>query len=231
MKIGIPNTGYSSAKGWKTFFRSMYDNVELVDIKVRKNMPEDIDLVFFDGGSDINPALYGEKKHKTTHVNISRDWQEVIIYEFYAKLHTLFAGVCRGSQFLNVMKGGTLYQDLPSINKAHSNIHLAHIIDPIFAHDMGLNGNKYLVVNSTHHQAVKDMGKGLIPILREPRSGIIEGFRSIDDTIRAVQSHPEYGESKYTSRIRILNWLFRQNEYKYSRERKIMEYFNTQKEV
>ncbi len=99
-----------------------------------------------------------------------------------------------------------------SIKKAHNNIHMVRIIDPIFAHDMNLDTDRYLVVNSTHHQAVKDMGKGLIPILREPYTGIIEGFRSMDDTIRAVQSHPEYGESKYASRIQVLNWLFRQRK-------------------
>lgn len=101
------------------------------------------DLVQFTGGEDVNPALYGEHPHHTTSFNNSRDAYEQEKYFQAFEQGIPMAGICRGGQFLNVMNGGTLYQDVD--NHAIGGTHKAWI-----------EGNLIPVeVTSTHHQMMK----------------------------------------------------------------------------
>jgi putative glutamine amidotransferase len=219
IKIGIPETNYSTKDGWKDFAKYLFgENVTVINLnpkldqksgKYNKNLlPEDIDFVLFDGGADIHPMLYKEPKHPATRTNIVRDWMELIIFQYYLKLPTKFIGICRGSQFLNVLMGGTLHQDLWSLKKGHTKVHLNDIMtDTKFYKFLS---KRDIRVNSLHHQAIKDLGHNLRPIMTDIRFGIVEGIESIKgDKIRAVQSHPEYENKSYEHRLEIMSWLFR----------------------
>jgi gamma-glutamyl-gamma-aminobutyrate hydrolase PuuD len=72
---------------------------------------EKADIVLFTGGEDVDPSLYGCKKHPTTFSNIQRDLEEKEIFE-KVKPNQLCLGVCRGSQWLCVMNGGKLVQNV-----------------------------------------------------------------------------------------------------------------------
>lgn len=101
---------------------------------------EEADIVFFTGGADVSPSLYGEKELSTTHVNPDRDRHEVSLYQRLQldNKKRAYLGVCRGGQFLNVMNGGSLWQDV----KGHCGDH--------YAQDMA---TKIIYkVSSTHHQ-------------------------------------------------------------------------------
>ena len=100
-------------------------------------------LVVFTGGTDVDPALYGEERHHTTNIpDQERDkWEQAVFH--YARDHQInMAGICRGAQFLTVMNGGKLVQ----------HIH-GHAIQ-------GTHSIKYRVgqsyrkadITSTHHQ-------------------------------------------------------------------------------
>ena len=56
---------------------------------------EDADIVMFTGGEDVDPSVYGCKKHPTTYSNISRDKEEIAQFK-QIKPHQLVVGVCRG---------------------------------------------------------------------------------------------------------------------------------------
>ena len=108
------------------------ENVQLVD------KLEDAQLVVFTGGEDITPSLYGCKKHRTTYSNLRRDLEERDIFNKIDSRKQVCLGICRGSQFLCVMNGGKLIQNITS-----------HATG--FTHGI-TDGYKIYQITSTHHQ-------------------------------------------------------------------------------
>lgn len=99
------------------------------------------DLVVFTGGEDVSPYLYKENMHRTTRSNPDRDEREKKIFEAALALELPMVGICRGGQFLNVMCGGSMYQDVD----AHTT-----------AHDMIIAGiGRVIRATSTHHQMMR----------------------------------------------------------------------------
>lgn len=108
------------------------------------------DLVIFTGGEDVTPAIYGEKRHPRTHNNPWRDAEEEDAYNFIDDT-TVKAGICRGGQFLNVMNGGKMWQDVDN----HTRTHRIKYSDR--------NGEQRTVLcTSTHHQMMRPMGDYLL---------------------------------------------------------------------
>ena len=112
------------------------------------------DLVLFIGGADVNPALYNEKVHATTHYNHRTDEIDVMAYKEAQKLGKPCVGICRGGQFLNVMNNGSLYQDVDN----HTRSHLAYLLGDD-------EGNGGFVVSSTHHQMMIPSRLGYIRLI------------------------------------------------------------------
>ena len=100
---------------------------------------EEADIVMFTGGEDVDPSLYGAHRHPTTYSNIQRDLEEKAVFE-KVKPNQLCVGICRGSQFLCVMNGGKLVQNVS--NHAMFGTH------EIF----GITRGDKWEITSTHHQ-------------------------------------------------------------------------------
>lgn len=123
--------------------------------------PEDAELLCFTGGADVNPVYYKDVKHRTTRYDDNRDRYEIALYNLYSGLPKV--GICRGSQFLNVMSGGTLWQDVDghAIGITHSVTYLIEgKYDYNFDPDDDDNPNRKLknedwMVTSTHHQMMR----------------------------------------------------------------------------
>ena len=168
-------------KGWR-----ITDNSEIAD------------LIQFTGGSDVTPYYYGQEAHPTVQNNEERDEREA---KFYTGLSntTPKAGICRGGQFLHVMNGGSLFQDVN--NHAIFNTHPVYLMD----------GSK-VQVTSTHHQIMKGLGMLPIDIIGvayestrrewvEEGEIIVENKKDFDYEILfyggtnslCFQPHPEYG--------------------------------------
>jgi len=99
------------------------------------NNPEEADVLVFMGGTDVSSILYGERRGKfTQRPDIDRDLYEIGLFLQYPKKMKI--GICRGSQFLTVMNGGKLIQNVNSHTQNHKVL---------------LNDKEY-VTNSTHHQ-------------------------------------------------------------------------------
>jgi putative glutamine amidotransferase len=109
-------------------------------------------------------------------------------------------GICRGIQVVNVAMGGTLYQDLPSErpggvdhNPPTARGDRSHAVRLLAgsraAHALG---RERIVVNSFHHQAVKDLAPGLIAS-GWTDDGLVEAVETADEErwLLAVQWHPE----------------------------------------
>lgn len=95
------------------------------------------DLVVFTGGADVSPEFYNEKRLSVTYPDMNRDTREQKVFDKY--LDTPKVGICRGGQFLNVMSGGAMWQDVNNHGGNHDVIDL-------------LLDKKPLIVSSTHHQ-------------------------------------------------------------------------------
>lgn len=105
--------------------------------------PGQANIAMFTGGADICPLLYGELPIHGTNSNLTRDREEV---QLFKKIHPDMPkiGICRGAQLLNVMCGGSLWQDVN--NHAIRGTHLVYD---------GWFGHKDLEVTSTHHQMMR----------------------------------------------------------------------------
>lgn len=107
---------------------------------------QEADLVVFTGGADVSPNLYGEHKHPRTHSDIIRDANERELYAYITDKPK--AGICRGGQFLNVMNGGKMYQDVDRHGIVGT--HLA----------IDVRTGKEVQVSSTHHQMMRPSDTG-----------------------------------------------------------------------
>lgn len=137
---------------------------------------DDADIVCFTGGEDVDPALYGEKPIPETHCNPMRDMFEAGVYGEALGLNKPMIGICRGAQFLNVMNGGKLWQDvnLHAIAGGHNVV------------DVRTGDTKYNMT-STHHQqmiAAKDAEILAVASLSTKK-------KSDTETVELVKNHNE----------------------------------------
>jgi hypothetical protein len=107
-------------------------------------------ILCFTGGEDVTPELYGELKHPSTHCNPRRDAWEQACFLKGVKEKKLLVGICRGGQFLNVMNGGTLWQDVD--NHALRGEHVMSY-ETLLPEGKGLLSRE-VMVTSTHHQMI-----------------------------------------------------------------------------
>ncbi|MEZ4751656.1 MAG: gamma-glutamyl-gamma-aminobutyrate hydrolase family protein [Bdellovibrionota bacterium] len=163
-----------------------------------------LDGIVLAGGADVSPKQYGEEP-------IVPEWSGDPYQDAYelellrlAEKHGLpVLGVCRGCQILNVYLGGTLYQDLEHFEIAKGPHRDQELYDALM-HTVQLESGTRLhsifgtetgKVVSVHHQAVKDLGRGLRVAARS-EEGIVEAIESgtTDRFVVGVQWHPEWAK-------------------------------------
>lgn len=160
-------------------------------------------LVLSGSNSDLDPAYYGEEPHpKLGPVIPERDETDLVLLEIAEARAMPVLGICFGMQSLNVARGGSLVQDIET-----------QVVNPI-KHEQGqvanrpshqieieansllaeLAGGRTVRVNSSHHQAVKNVGRNLRVIARAA-DGVIEAVvdTRADRFVLGVQWHPEIG--------------------------------------
>lgn len=111
---------------------------------------EEADIVQFIGGADVNPKLYGERPHPTTTFSGYTDEQDIASFQQAKKLNLPCVGICRGGQFLNVMSGGSMWQDVDG----HATRNGHHLVDHL--------SDETILVSSTHHQMMRPSDEGLV---------------------------------------------------------------------
>jgi putative glutamine amidotransferase len=161
--------------------------------------------VLLTGGGDVDPARFGEAAHPATcEVSGARDTLEIDLTQWALARRAPLLAVCRGLQVLNVALGGSLYQDIPSEPGSpldHSQTGLQGKARNVTAHQVKVREGSRLAailgtldvdVNSFHHQAIKQLGRGLADVAWAPDS-IVEGVELVDPAqfVVGVQWHPE----------------------------------------
>lgn len=160
-----------------------------------------VEALVLSGGADVDPARYGEERHESvTRVFPERDAFELALVREALRRDMPTLAICRGHQLLNVAAGGTLIQDIAS------QVEAAAVHDPDQerwerCHDVAILpgtrlrdilGRERVSVNSFHHQAVKELGQGLVLSARGCDDGVIEGMEMPGRRfVIGVQWHPE----------------------------------------
>ncbi|MBI2182637.1 MAG: gamma-glutamyl-gamma-aminobutyrate hydrolase family protein [Deltaproteobacteria bacterium] len=143
-------------------------------------------LVISGGAFDIHPSYYNEKPIKEIGA-IKRDRTEfeLEMTHLALKRDLPLLGICGGAQAINVVLGGTLYQDIAA-QAPHAYQHEQGAKKEIGGHIVNIaRGTRLeqilrrrsLEVNTTHHQAVKEIGTGLV-VNATAEDGLIEGIES-----------------------------------------------------
>ncbi len=162
-----------------------------------------IDALVLQGGTDMAPASYGEEPIQDGRWpgDPARDAYELDLLDRAARRNLPVYGICRGAQVLNVWRGGTLWQDLPSQvgttgihrdREAYDQIH--HAVECVPGGVLAeIYGKTQLRVNSIHHQGVRALGRGLTLEATSPEDGVIEAFSDQGEQyLLGVQWHPEF---------------------------------------
>jgi putative glutamine amidotransferase len=150
------------------------------------------------GGSDVDPALYGEPRQAETEPpDEERDGLEASILEDALAQDLPILAICRGLQILNVSQGGTLIQHVAPLHR-HERSDVSHElpVHPVTIQPDTLlstiAGTNTWEVNSRHHQAVRTVARNLRVSAFEPEDGTIEALEHPDRRfVLAVQWHPE----------------------------------------
>ena len=165
------------------------------------NLLERVDGLIFSGGADINPLYLGEEPIKELHnINPHRDEQELLLARLAANRQIPILGICRGIQVMTAALGGTLFQDIYSQTDQPRIKHSQELEREYPSHRVSLTpgstlakifGAESLLVNSFHHQAVKEPAPGF-RIAAQAADGVIEAVESTEyKSMIGVQWHPE----------------------------------------
>jgi putative glutamine amidotransferase len=160
-----------------------------------------VQALLMTGGSDVDPDLYGQAPHpRLGSVFRGRDEFELALCREALERDLPLLGICRGIQVLNVATGGTLVQDIPSQLETAVG-HDSPGERRTIAHDVRILpgtrlreilGKDTVAVNSFHHQAVKDLGRGLVVSGLCGGDGVVEAVEAPDRRFAVgVQWHPE----------------------------------------
>jgi putative glutamine amidotransferase len=156
-------------------------------------MVHEIDGLLVPGGWDVDPPAYGEERQEETpNVDTPLDLTEIALVRAAVDDNVPVFGICRGQQVINVALGGSLRQHIDGHDMhGYPRDLLSHSIDIVPGSELAqATSGETLMVNSLHHQSVKDVAPGLHITAHSP-DGIIEGLESTDGMIVAVQCHPE----------------------------------------
>lgn len=182
----------------------------LKDVSAIREQVKLLDGLVLSGGRDVDPHFYGEEPlEKLQAIFPERDVHEIALIKAAIDLKKPILAICRGMQILNVTYGGTLYQDIsyaPGEHIKHSQIGLPYQA----THSIKIDKHSTLFrmadkseierVNSFHHQALKQVAKGLKVVATAP-DGIIEAVESENENgmfVIGVQFHPEMMYDKST---------------------------------
>lgn len=208
-----------SFQGCDKVFETIYDEVEVASSTTKFDKDT---TVLFEGGTDVNPVLYGEKRNSFTGTpDRERDAYESAIFHKASKAGASFIGICRGAQFLTVLNGGKLIQDVTGHGTNHEilcvgghNFWVTSTHHQMCNPGASLDPNRdFLVIGwSKTPKSVRYVGSDDVPVVPpevEPEIIWYPRTRSL-----AIQGHPEYLDAVSTfprySRFLVSKFIFNQ---------------------
>jgi putative glutamine amidotransferase len=180
----------ASAPFFKWVF-NQYPDLRLYDVRIEPAPPwEEIDALLLTGGSDISEKYLRQPVADSSLIinpDLARDEWEFDVARKALQQRMPLLAICRGHQVLNVALDGTLHLDIPGHGEPRQKSN--NIQELRFANEVSF---KIPFVNSSHHQAVDKLGKGLKVEAWCKADDVVEQMRIVDYPFGfSVQYHPE----------------------------------------
>lgn len=152
---------------------------------------ENYDALVLPGGGDITPAFYGQENINSQNIDTELDILQIQALDLFTKHEKPILGICKGLQLINIYFGGDLIQDLKttSLHQSHTK-DLFHVTTTVPGSRIHRIYNDFPIVNSSHHQGLRNIGKSL-NITQITSDGVIEGIEHSKLPILGFQWHPE----------------------------------------
>lgn len=185
-------------------------NSELADAYL-----DGMDALILPGGADASPFLYGENPLAVTVLAPGRkDDMDIALYRAARARNLPILGICRGMQIMNILEGGTLWQDLPSQVEEAGPHHRPEDPDGILHYVFTRQGSfihaclgDQFVVNSLHHQAIRDLAPTLAATAKSS-DGLIEAVEGVNGAkLWGTQFHIERLSDQPFYRPYFMNFL------------------------
>ena len=172
-----------------------------VDARAPVELLDRVDALMLIGGADLDPASYGASPDPATESTYpERDAFELAMVRGAIERDMPVLAICRGMQILNVAFGGTLEQNLVAADGSHphrkvvgtfdGNEHTVTLAPGSLAAEAV--GEQAHIARCHHHQAVLDLGDGLVVTGRAESDGVTEAIELVDGSwVLGVQWHPE----------------------------------------
>ncbi len=202
----------------------------LLDEHTLRQAYERMNGILLMGGGDVAPQRYGESPiPELGDVEEYRDELELALIRWAREDNKPLLAICRGIQILNVAYGGTLYQDLEAQNPTGLDHRLSTKTGKrnYITHKMSIQEGtrlyrsileKEIPVNSMHHQAIKEVGKGLT-VTGWSEDGIIEAVEDESNSwIVGIQCHPEELWEEHSWARRLFESFIREAAFQANRD-------------
>ncbi len=209
MKIAISKaSGTAPYRNYIPWLQAADDDVEYCDLI---DLPLDAALaelascsgLVLTGGPDVDPARFNrsEERGRALKVDEQRDELEFRLLAKALEMNIPVLGICRGLQLINIARGGSLVMDIPTdvqteiehrqlegVDAGH------HVVVQPGTLLKKITGELEGEVNSAHHQAIENIGEGLVEAA-ESSDGLVEAIELAEPAnggfLLAVQWHPE----------------------------------------
>ncbi|HXA28453.1 MAG TPA: gamma-glutamyl-gamma-aminobutyrate hydrolase family protein [Candidatus Angelobacter sp.] len=185
------------------------------DERVLRTLYDRCDALLLPGGPDVEPSRYGEETRAGCDVSPvpELDAAEFPLARWALEEGRPLLAICRGIQVLNVALGGTLWQDI-AVQHAGDPAHHgkdrtapAHQVSVVAGTALHrVVGADRLAWNSLHHQALRDLGDGLVASAVAD-DGLVEGVELPDRPVLGVQCHPEEMAPSQGWAAALFGWL------------------------
>lgn len=163
------------------------------------------------GGGDIDGSCYGVSapNPKSYGVDLRADRDAFAAIAAAEAADRPIFGICRGSQLLNVARGGTIIPDIVDYTLHHGAPGEPEFVDEPIDIVPGTRLASILdaervIGRSGHHQAVDRVGEGLVVAARA-LDGIVEGIEDPSRFYLGVQWHPEDEYGPEADRLRLFS--------------------------
>jgi gamma-glutamyl-gamma-aminobutyrate hydrolase PuuD len=165
-----------------------------------------LDGLVLQGGADVSPQTYSQAATRPEWSgDRARDMYELELLHEFIEAGKPVLGVCRGCQLINVAFGGTLYQDIasevPTAIEHVSDLYDSHYHPIHFAQGSSMArlfpARSEALVNSIHHQAVRDLGRDLMVEAYSGTDNMVEAIRHRKARfVMGLQWHPEFHRAR-----------------------------------
>jgi gamma-glutamyl-gamma-aminobutyrate hydrolase PuuD len=179
-----------------------------------KQYAEHMDGLLLVEGDDVDPKRFAARKANFKYVEETlpiKDEIEARLLRKALRRKLPILGICRGSQLLNVVCGGTLYGDVQK-ERASARVHIDHAHYDTYRHPASIvHGTplarwyrrKTLKVNSYHHQGIRDLAPRFHPMAYAD-DGLIEAYYDPKAPfVVGLQFHPERMLMEYSGNLKV----------------------------